>query len=244
MSFFALGFQAHALLAAEDHFPDLRRQVLGQVAREPRGLFLLAGDLLAHLGQSQALLVAEEGGDADVQSAEQDADRGHLDRGIAPQRRGDEHGDQQGAAGRYQQGHAEQAQAADDQRGEAQNQQEHQAGHHGEAEQRHAQAAVHGVHREQDAGHLARVVLAEALAEVVRQVRVEQRIGHHPEDAVAEILGVGSRRDAGATGDIGQHARIVFTHGRDGPARRRAVGEGRLHALERIPVYFRPGSAS
>ncbi|MNP07453.1 hypothetical protein D3C76_994750 [compost metagenome] len=176
----ALGFQAHALAAAEDRLPHLRRQVLGEVVRQPRGLFLFAGDRLLGLGQAQPLLVDEVGDDADVQPREQDADQRHQHRRLALEAgHGQRPGEHRGAQ-RDQQDQAERAQAAEHQRGKGQHQNQHQAGHHRIAEQRRAGAGMHGVDVEQQLAGAVGVFGLEAAAQVVGQVRVEQGVRDHP----------------------------------------------------------------
>ncbi|MDT4838508.1 hypothetical protein FQZ97_722660 [compost metagenome] len=231
----ALGFQAHALAAAEDRLPHLRRQVLGEVVRQPRGLFLFAGDRLLGLGQAQPLLVDEVGDDADVQPREQDADQRHQHRRLALEAgHGQRPGEHRGAQ-RDQQDQAERAQAAEHQRGKGQHQNQHQAGHHRIAEQRRAGAGMHGVDVEQQLAGAVGVFGLEAAAQVVGQVRVEQGVRDHPEDLVAEVAAQGARGDAGGDGDVGQHAGMVLTQGYSDIGAARLFRDDGLHALN-IPV--------
>ncbi|MCY1358812.1 hypothetical protein D9M69_453560 [compost metagenome] len=204
------------LLAAEDHFPDLRRQVLGQVARQSRGLFLLLLDLAACLRQALALLVHVVGGDGDAQAAEQDGHQRHQRRGGGLELRLDQAAEQQHGAGRSEQRDAEEAQAAAEQGGEAEHHQQHQAGHYREAHHHGAGAGMQGVDEQQGEAHLLWVVAAEAQLDLVRQVRVEQGVGHQPEDVVAEELRVGAGRDGRGRGQVGQHARVVDAQRRGG----------------------------
>ncbi len=123
-------------------------------------------------------------------------------------------GAQRHAAGGHQQAQAEIAHAADDQGTETENQQEHQAGHGREAEQHAGRAGVQGIEEQQGEVGLLRIVALETAAEIVRQMRVEQGVGHHPQNVVGEVPDIGAGGDAGGRGDIGQYARIVFAQRR------------------------------
>ena len=64
-------------------------------------------------------------------------------------------------------------------------------------------AGVQGIDEHQHQGGLLRMIALETVAQVVGQVRVEQGVGHHPQDVVAEVLRVGAGGNAGGGGDIG-----------------------------------------
>ena len=74
-------------------------------------------------------------------------------------------------------------------------------------------AYVVSVEQQGEGGRL-RIVALETAAEIVRQMGIEQGVGHHPQDVVAEVPHVGAGGDAGSRGDIGQYARIVFAQRR------------------------------
>ena len=75
-------------------------------------------------------------------------------------------------------------------------------------------AGVQGIEEKQGEVGLLRVVALEAAAEIVRQMRVEQGVGHHPQNVVGEVPDIGAGGDAGGRGYIGQYARIVFAQRR------------------------------
>ena len=214
----ALGFQANAALAGEDRFPDLWRQILGQVAGQARGLGLFQFDFLARQGQAHALLVNEIGGGADVECREQNADQ-------RDQRRGDalvmqtHHGVSQADADAHaEQRHGQVAQAAAHQGAEAEGQQEHQAGHDGEAEQQDAGTGIHGVQAEQDLCRAFRMIALEAVAQVIGQVRIEQGVRHHPQQVHREVLDVGTGGNGRGADQIGEHAGVVLAQRASGEA--------------------------
>ena len=72
---------------------------------------------------------------------------------------------------------------------------------------------MQGVEKQQHQVALLRVVVFEAGAQVVGQVRVKQGVGHDPQQFIAEVVGVVARCHAGGHGDIGEDARVVFTQG-------------------------------
>ena len=58
---------------------------------------------------------------------------------------------------------------------------------------------------------LLRMIALETVAQVVGQVRVEQGVGHQPQDVVTEMVDIGSGGHGRGRSDIGQDPRVVFT---------------------------------
>ncbi|MNY38297.1 hypothetical protein D3C86_1729160 [compost metagenome] len=96
---------------------------------------------------------------------------------------------------------------------------------------------MQGVDEQQDQGGGARMITLEVLAQVVGQMRVEQGIGHHPQNVVAEMPGVGAGSDARGHGDIGQCARVVFAQRWRRQGVEPVLGNG-VHAVETIPADY------
>jgi len=72
-------------------------------------------------------------------------------------------------------------------------------------------AGVQGIDEHQHQGGLLRMIALETVAQVVGQVRVEQGVGHQPQDVVTEMLDIGSGGHGRGRSDIGQDPRVVFT---------------------------------
>ncbi|MNN26896.1 hypothetical protein D3C81_1404170 [compost metagenome] len=200
--------------------------------RQPCGLFLFAGDFRLRLGKAQALLVDEVGGDTDIEGGQQDADQRDQHRRRTLEAGHDQRAGEHRAAQRHQQDQGERTQAAEHQRGEGQDQHQHQAGHHRVAEQGGGGADMYRIDVQQGLPGTVGVRRREAAAEVIRQVRVEQGVRHHPEDVVAEVIAQGASGDAGGDGDVRQHAGMMLAQGYSDIGAARLFRDDGLHALE------------
>jgi len=61
------------------------------------------------------------------------------------------------------------------------------------------------------------MIALEAITEVIGQMRIEQRIRHHPQQVDGKELRIGSGRESGGAGQVGEHTGVVLAQ--------RAIGE-------------------
>ena len=204
----ALGAQGDVLLAGEDGFPDLGREVFGQVVRQDRRLFLLALEIVVDLDEALALAMQEVAGAPEVQHGAHHAGDRHqqrtgevdtLEEGGAAQRRG---------AGGEQQAQAEQARATAQHAGIAEHEQQHQGGHQREAQHHRRHADMDGVQGGEDDIGLGAAIASELETQGLGHMGVEQGIGDQPQ-AHRIGLGVVPGGDAGGGDQIGEYPGVV-----------------------------------